>query len=592
MKNAQKKTGSFQMIMMFFRSYPSRTAIMLVCLLFAGFSEGIGIASFLPLLNFVDGGQEAGASLLGNATDKMFSAIGMEPSLVFLLAVILIGMTLKCGFLLLAMKQVGYTTAYVVTDMRLSLIRSLLKARWDYFILEPIGALTNAISTEALRLSKGYQQACMLMSGMIQVFFYLLIALLISWQVTVISLLAGSLIFVLLRPLVKMARSSGVKQTRIFQSLLIYLTDLLNGIKPIKAMAREDQVGPFLEKESKKLKTALQRQVLSSEALNTIQEPLIVLFMVSGIYYFINYRSEPITNMLILVFLFYRTVGRIGGLQKQFQALSINESAYWSFKTRLDNLKSAREVINGDKEPQLNESIVFKDVFFKYKEKAVLKKISLSIPYMKFIVITGPSGVGKTTIADLLTGIIMPDSGDILVDGISLRYIDLIKWRQMIGYVPQDFFLFNDTIYSNVSLNDPVITDQDVEDALRKAGVLEFVLSLPEGINTIVGERGATMSGGQRQRIAIARALVRKPKLLILDEVTTALDPETEAGICSNLVQMRGEMAILAISHQPTMVASADLVYHLDNGQIRSVQQLENQNIGESPEPVFKKIVT
>jgi ATP-binding cassette subfamily C protein len=566
------------MVIVFMRTYPLRSAIMLVCLLIAGFSEGIGIASFLPLLNFVEGGQENSTSFLSQVIDKIYNIIGVEPNLAILLAVILIGIILKSGFLLLAMKQVGYTNAYLVTDMRLSLIRSLLKARWDYFIKEPIGAFTNAISTEAMRLSKGYQQACMLISGIIQVLFYLIIALLISWQVTVISLIGGSLIIWILRPLVKIARNSGMKQTKIFQSLLIRLTDLLNGIKPIKAMGKEDQLAPFLEKESKNLKKAIQRQVLSSEALNSLQEPLIVFFMVLGICFFINYRSEAMTNMLILVFLFYRIVGRIGGLQKQFQALTINESAYWSFKTRLDKLKSVKEIVNGHKEPQFKKNINFKDVFFKYKERAVLKHISLSIPYMKFVVVTGLSGAGKTTLADLLTGIIIPDSGDLLVDGVSLRHIDLIKWRQMIGYVPQDFFLFHDTIFSNVALNDPIITDRDVEDALGKAGALDFVLSLPEGINTIVGERGATLSGGQRQRIALARALVSRPRLLILDEVTTALDPKTEASICSNLVQMRGEMAILAISHQKALLDAADIVYRLTDGRIHRVEKQEAVN--------------
>lgn len=574
----KEKTGSFQMITVIMRSYPRRSALMLSCLLFAGLSEGIGIATLLPLLNIVGGSPGGNTTFLADAADKLFTALGLEPSLILLLTVIVIGIMLKSGFLLLAMKQVGYTVAYVVTDLRLSLIRSLLKARWDYFIKQPIGAFTNAISTEAMRLSKGYQQACMILAGAIQVLFYLAIAILISWQVTIISLIAGSLIIGILRPLVKIARLAGVKQTRIFQSLLIRLTDLLNGIKPIKAMGRENQLGPFLEKESKSLKKALQQQVLSSEGLKTLQEPLIVFFLVLGIYLLLHYRSEPMTNLLILAFLFYRTVGRIGRLQKQFQALSINESAYWSFQNRLEHLKSAKEVIAGKKSPQLNQGVTFKDVSFTYKKKEILKQVSLSIPYMKFVVVTGLSGVGKTTLADLLTGIIMPTSGDVMMDGIPLRHIDLHVWRQMIGYVPQDFFLFHESIFSNVTLNDPNLTDRDVEDALRKAGALDFVLSLSEGAQTIVGEHGATLSGGQRQRIAIARALVRGPKLLILDEVTTALDPKTEADICSNLLQMRGEMAILAISHQKALIDAADMVYRISKGKVFRIEQGEAGN--------------
>jgi len=576
----KSKSGSFQMIMAFMRAYPWRSAVMLVCLLFAGLSEGLGIATFLPLLDLVVGGGSANNTMLGRVTREALAAVSLEPSLGILLSLIVIGITLKSGFTLLAMKQVGYTVAYVVTDFRLAMVRALLGARWDYFVSHQVGEFTNAISTEAIRLSKGYRLACMIISESIHVLFYIVIAALISWEVTILSLFTGSVITFLLYPLVKIARKAGQRQTESFQSLLPRLTDLLQGIKPIKAMARENQVRPLLDDESENLKKALRQQVFSSEMLKILREPILILFMAIGIYFVLKYRSVPMANFMIMAFLFYRTVNRIGSVQKQVQALAILESAYWAFRNKLKEVESEGEVLSGGIRPELNHQVAFEKVCFSYGDKEILKNISFSIPYGKLTVITGLSGEGKTTIADILTGIVRPGVGDVFVDRVPLSQIDMSKWRQMIGYVPQEVFLFHDTVDVNVTLGDDALTRKNVEEALRKAGALDFVSALPQGVDSIIGERGGKISGGQRQRISVARALLRKPRLLILDEVTTLLDPKTEAALCSTILELRGEMAILAISHQPTMVESADFVYRLDKGHIHLIEQKEKRAIG------------
>jgi ATP-binding cassette subfamily C protein len=158
------------------------------------------------------------------------------------------------------------------------------------------------------------------------------------------------------------------------------------------------------------------------------------------------------------------------------------------------------------------------------------------------------------------------------IDDLPLAKVDLKKWRKMIGYVPQETLLLHDTVFFNVSLGDPQLSEQDVEYALRAAGAWEFVLKMPRKMYSSVGERGGMLSGGQRQRVAIARALVHKPKLLILDEPTSALDPESEAAICETLSQLRGEITILAISHQPTIMNVADRAYQLHDGKAFLVQ--------------------
>jgi ATP-binding cassette subfamily C protein len=178
----------------------------------------------------------------------------------------------------------------------------------------------------------------------------------------------------------------------------------------------------------------------------------------------------------------------------------------------------------------------------------------------------GPSGAGKTTIADLIIGLLRPQLGQILIDNVPLEQIDLRQWRRMIGYVPQEAFLLHDTVLWNVTLGDPEVNEAAAEAALRAAGAWEFVAELPQQIHSSVAERGMALSGGQRQRIAIARALAHGPRLLILDEVTSSLDPQSEAAICRTLRELRGRLTILAISHQAALVEAADRIYRIQNG--------------------------
>jgi ATP-binding cassette subfamily C protein len=568
----KSKPGSFQMTMDFMRSYPWRSFLMVICLAFSGFSEGVGFASLLPLLNLAVGKTGAGMTPLGKLIAQAYHTVGMQPSPGILLFIVAAAIALKSGFKLLAMQQVGYNVAHVVTDLRLRMIQALMKARWEYFINKPIGIFTNAISSETMRLVRGYKQTCLIMAEVIQVTFYLALAVLISWHITLGAILVGCFITVSLRPLVKAVRLAGALKTKSFEALLVRLTDLLSGIKPIKAMGRENQLGPFLEAESVSIKKALQREVLGSEALKTLQEPILAVFLAIGLYLVLTYSEVPMTTLLVMAFLFNRSVVCIGKLQKQYQTVAESESAYWSFRDKLQELESATEIIEGKIIPKFREEIRFENVDFSYDEKEVIKEASFSIPYGKLTVITGASGVGKTTIVDLIAGLVKPTSGAIKVDSLSLAEIDLKAWRRMIGYVPQEIFLFHESVLDNIALGDKRFTRHEIEDALHKAGALDFVSALRRGVDTVIGERGSKLSGGQRQRIALARALVQGPKLLILDEVTSALDPETEAAICSTMLELRGNMAILAISHQQALIDAADLVYQVEKGRVQRVE--------------------
>ncbi len=279
--------------------------------------------------------------------------------------------------------------------------------------------------------------------------------------------------------------------------------------------------------------------------------------------------NEPFSVIMILAFVFYRMVTRFTEVQHRYQKMATLESAFWSLTESIEQAEAASEPIRGQgRRPLFRRRIRFENVFFRYGEKPILDGVSLEIPVGGFVGIAGVSGAGKTTIADLIIGLAHPQQGDIFIDDVPLTEIDLTAWRKQVGYVPQEMFLFHDTIYNNVVLGDTTISRAEVEEAIRTAGAREFVSRLPDGIDTVIGERGGRISGGERQRIAIATALVRKPKLLVLDEVTTALDPRTEAEICATLRSLSGKVTIIAISHQPALMNEVQTLYRIAEGRV------------------------
>jgi ATP-binding cassette subfamily C protein len=292
---------------------------------------------------------------------------------------------------------------------------------------------------------------------------------------------------------------------------------------------------------------------------------MLAVVLAGGFFVAMTRFEIPLSQLLVMGVLLARIVSILGKAQQAYQAANMHESAYWSIRHTIAEAEREREQATGAVVPTLREACVFDRVSFGFGSKPVLSEVSLVIPAGLVTAITGPSGAGKTTVADLLLGLYRADAGEITIDGRPLGEIDLLRWRSMVGYVPQEVILFHDTVMANISLGETDISRADAQAALEAAGAWAFVATLPQGIDSVVGERGTLLSGGQRQRIAIARALVRKPVLLILDEATSALDPDTEAEICRNLHDLSAAtgLTVLAISHQPAWVETADRVYRL-----------------------------
>jgi len=559
-----------EILRIFFTAKGTKPFCVLGFLVLAGLFESLGLTTMLPILAYATDTAQ-GSSPIYHVVDQILNFFGLAPTIGTLLSMLVVAIFAKAVFSMIGMTYVGFAVATVATGLRLRVIRQLLAVRWSYFTDQSIGRIANAVSDESARSGTAYMTAANFLRSAIETTGYTVIAILVSWKLAIAALFIGCGVALSLLVFVRIARRAGQQQTQRTSQLVTSLTDTLNNIKPLKAMARQGLFAVVMEKRINQMRRALQKQVISQYALRYIEEFLVVAVIAAGFYAATKIWGVPVSEVLVMGVLLFTTVNSIGRIQREYQKAVISESPYKAVQKLIAEAKAAREPNPGKITPTLNKGCVFDSVSFSYHNTPILDRVSLEIPANSLTIITGPSGGGKTTVTDLLLGLYPPESGSILIDGISVADIDLERWRGMIGYVPQELILFHDTIYANVALGDPAITEDDVRTALQTAGAWDFVEAQPDGLASMAGEKGSKLSGGQRQRIALARALAKHPKLLILDEVSSALDPATEMDICEKIRALCDHMTVLAITHRPAWIDIADHVYKLDGQKIQLV---------------------
>ena len=557
----------------FLRRYPKYMGLATGLLLLSGLAEGIGILSLLPVLDLLLE-QQGPVSGISKAFSDVFAFLGLSMTLTTALCLLVFLVTAKSAFLFASNLYGSNLQTAINRDFRLDMLRALMQARWQFFTGEPVGKLANSIVQEATLAAETARALMIIASNLIQLLIYLGAAFLISWQLTLFAIVTGVAIVFLLRIFIKITRDQGARSTTLDRDYTSRIVDLVQGLKPLKAMALEERVAPFLERETEEIMLTTRRLNFATVSISQLQEPLAAIFIAVGVILAVNVIGVETTSLLVMAALFARMVGRISAQLKAFKKLARVEAPYYAFNSKLQSIRSAREAFLDKETLAVEAKVAFEDsidierVGFSYGDKRILDDASLTIRSGEFVAIVGPSGSGKSTLVDMLSALLVPQEGRILIDGADLSGIDSRAWRQLIGYVPQDTMLFHASIRDNLTFGDSSIGQEAVEQALRMAGAWDFVSEMPGGLDAMAGERGLKISGGQRQRLAIARALVRRPALLLLDEATSALDSESEASICETLSKLAPEVTIIAISHRPAIECVADKTYRLERGRV------------------------
>lgn len=570
---ATQPKSTFRTLRYFLKLHPWKSVIVSLFLMISGLFEGLGAGAILPLLTIVIRGRMEVPGAIGRFLDRILALFGAEASIGFFLFMIIAAFLLKSVTTFLAMRYAARTAAAVAADLRISLLLSVTRAKWDFFLGHPLGDFSSAIGIEAEQAADSYLSMCKMLSEIIQAAAYLGIAFAISWKVSLFALLIGAVGIVILDSFVKRMRQASVHFVSHFRSVINHLVDSLQGLKPLKAMGLEDRTETLIASDIDGLKKARVKMDLSGVALNVLREPFLMITAAAGFYFAVRVLRIRFEDASVSLLIFTQILSCFSRLQNYYQQLVRSESMFWAARALIEEASGAAEVISGGAFPVFEKHVRLCDLSFSRGKKKIMENVFLDIPAGRMTMLIGPSGSGKTTIADLLVGLITPMKGEVRIDSVPLAELDLRAWRSLVGYVPQELFLFHDTILRNVSLGDTKVESAEVEAALRRVGAWDFVAALPGGILSVVGERGAKLSGGQRQRIAIARALVRKPRFLILDEATSGLDGPAEEALFENLLSGEKKLTLLVISHRSSVSRKAENIYAFEEGSLRRLRQ-------------------
>ncbi|MEO7567448.1 MAG: ABC transporter ATP-binding protein [Aestuariivirga sp.] len=537
------------------------------CMLLASLAELTSMGALVPLVAQLSSDTGGQSSFLGRTTTGALGAVGISPTFVNLLLVVGCFLVLKSVIAFMAQRFVAVSVAEVGVRIRTRLLNSMMNARWSYFVDHKPGEVAAMITAQSTTAGDAFNAVSSLVTTCISAFGLLVTASLISLPLVAFCSIAVLALALPLYYILRRARQSSDQQWRAASALTSGIQDVVNNMKPLKSMQRQQTFLQSFARGIQALRNTQVQMVVSRHAIYNGQDILGAVMVLSGVFVSVVYLKTPVSQMLVVGILFYQLVDVIKRIQLSLQDANMAASAYYSVLKTIDYGDSQKEPDSGRDQPTLRKSIRFEKVGFSYGLKKVLDHVDLEIPANKITVLIGTSGSGKTTLIDLIIGFYQPASGRILADNIDLKDIHLSDWRKMIGYVPQELTMLRGSIADNITLGDENITDGDVKKALQLAGALAFVEELPNGIATDIGTMGAKLSGGQRQRISLARALVHKPSLLLLDEVTSALDDASEAEICKNIEALSGALTIVAITHKPAWTLIADRVYRINKGK-------------------------
>ncbi|MED5099962.1 ABC transporter ATP-binding protein [Niallia circulans] len=560
--------------------------------------EGISIYLLIPMLSVI--------GLLNMQINDLFpitlivAAMEKLPFQLNLTSVLLIYLLLIGGQALLQRSQTILNTDIqqnFIKQLRLETYESLIKVKWEYMLRKRKSDFNYILTTEISRVGVGTHSIIQLISIVFFTIVQIMLAFLLSPSLTSIVLIIGGLLSIFMRKFVRNSKTIGKETTELMNDYFGGITEQFSGMKDMKSNMLEPSFFDWFQSKSH----LIHHNVMNLVRLNAksvfiyrLMAGILIVLFVSISFSFLKLTPE---KLMVIILIFSRLWPRFSSLQSNveqivsmFPALDhvlrvqaeSNKSQEWStFRTR-------------EWEPfTLEQAIECDRVYFRYQpsqEDWTLTNVNIHFPLKKTTAIVGPSGAGKTTLVDLVMGLLQPEKGRLLVNGKSLTEEELLLYRNSISYVAQEPFLFHSSIRDNLLMVAPKATELELWQALSFAAAENFVKQMPEGLDTVIGDRGIRLSGGERQRLVLARAILRKPAILILDEATSALDSENEQKIQQAIDQLKGRMTIIVIAHRLSTIRNADKVMVLESGKV--IQEGEYKQLAQTKGALRKMLVS
>jgi ATP-binding cassette, subfamily B, bacterial MsbA len=552
-----------------------KLALFVVLSVFLAITEGVSMTLIIPILNVQSqAGSLAEVPILGKFLQPLDHLQSQE--LLMALALILAGVIITRGLLQYICSRLSLLIP-ITLQHRLTRIgyERIINARVGYVEKKEIGEINNCIQNHSRRFAVAIKAFIDIFSTGLLIIAYSFVMVAISWKMTLLSLVFvfcfGAVIsFALIKPL----RALGAGFTAANTLLLRLIYEAVHGHRLVHiSSSQEWMINKFEKATSDYFAFDKKRRIVA-----VTQSPLVMTgagLFICGIIYVSALTTTGndtswIGPVLIFVLCLYRMLTPVIAINTSRTAIAANHHSMdvlWEF---FDSAEAAFQPTGDMQCDGLHGDIMFENVSFSYGEdtNATLKNISLIIPHKKMTAIVGPSGAGKTSLIGLLARFFDPQDGRLLVNGLDLNDLDVSSWRQQISLVSQHSILFNDTVLNNLCFGGNTTSIDLVHQALEQAAASNFIQQLPDGLQTIIGDKGVRLSGGEQQRLGIARSILSDPDLLLLDEATSHLDSLTEKAVQGTLSKFHGQKTTVVIAHRLSTIMQADKIYVMDQGRI------------------------
>jgi ATP-binding cassette subfamily C protein len=551
---------------------PRRAPLAAVVTVLLATTESASVLLLVPMLQMV--GVEAGEGSLGriaNIFQAGFHAIGLNPTLPLVLLAFLAFAAVQSG-LQRAHSVLSAGVQYdVVSSLRESLYRAIAGAHWVFLARRRASDVMQLLVGEVDRVGTATSYVLDLSASTVIAVAYVTIAAVISPAATACVLAATGLFALLLRARIHRAHHLGREATEARRQLHGAAHDYFAGLKTAKSYDSEDRHVHAFVQLSRRVRDVAVNTIAGYARLRQATTTGTAAVLVLVVYVSIEIVALSSAQLLVLLFVFARLMPRLNALLEGTQvfvsvlpAVDVIDQLHATCDAHRESDATSVRPVTFTREIRLDR------VSFSYEidRSPALRTVNLAIPAGTLTAIVGPSGAGKSTLADVLLGLLAPDEGTVRLDGAPIAPDQWRSWRALVGYVPQDVFLHHASVRDNLLWSHPGASEDDLWRALQAASAMEFVRSLPAGLDTLLGDRGLLVSGGERQRLALARALLRKPRLLILDEPTASVDPQNEGAILEALNRVRGSTTIILITHRLGLTQSADMIHVMEQGRI------------------------